>query len=225
MAVLPATPSGVVAIDHKFTIGANANVNSRLKFAYSSATPSAAALTSLAAAVQGAWDTNMKAWLMNAFVLNEIVCQDLANPANPVGLWSGTDAGSRTGGVNDAGVCVVAQYPITRRYRGGHPRGYWPLLGSGDLATAGTWNGTVLGNLTTALRAYIAAIKALTAGGFTITNQVSVSYFSGPVYPAVPAGTRQHSFSAMRATPVIDIVGTPTVSVRPGSQRRRLKRA
>jgi hypothetical protein len=225
MAGLPNTPTGVLAIDHRFTIGGDQNANSKIHMRYTGGPPNAAQLNALASAIAGTPATGLMGLAASAILLNEVTVQDCANMANPVGVWSGSVPGGQgAAAAMAASLSVVISYHIARRYRGGHPRGYWPLSNQNGFATPGTWaNSIVTGNKTN-FDNYIAAVKALTAGGVTIGNQCSVSYYSGFLTYTKSNGQTGYR-AAPRATPVVDDVIGTSVNVRIGSQRRRLKKA
>lgn len=225
MAPLPATATGVLAIIYRFTVGNDQNVTTKLHFRYTSAAPTTAAMTAFATAVRTDFTTNVKPYLQSQLSLNQVTALDLANPTTPPGVDTTAVPGSRNSGVLPAGTALVAGYPIARRYRGGHPRGYWPLMGASDLADSGHWNGTTLTGVTTAITNHINAVKGLTAGGLALGNQCSVSYYSGGRWVAGTGSGKPKWLPTLRTPPSVDDVIQVRVNNKPGSQRRRLKKA
>lgn len=225
MAPLPATATGVLAIIHRFTVGGDQNVTTKLHFRYTGGPPSTAQMTALAADVKAAFTTALAAQLSSNITLNTVTVLDLANPVTPPGTWSGTQAGSRTGTSLPASVAVVTSYHIARRYRGGHPRGYWPLLAAADLASPGAFNTAGISSLQTSMGSYITAVKALTSGGVTIGNQCNVSYYSGGSWTTPTGGSKPRWRPTLRTPPTVDDITSVLVNVKPGSQRRRMRKA
>lgn len=222
MATLPNVP-GVMTVDHRFTLSGDTNANTKLHFTYTGGPPSTAQLNSLAAAIEGFFATNIQPILGNDRALNEIWVQDLSDMTKPLGLWTGTLTGSSTPGY-PASICAVAKYTIARRYRGGHPRGYWPLGRGADAANLGNWTTTGANAMATALNNYITAIKGSTAGGVTITNQCSVGYYQGSTAYTTASGKTKYRANLL-ATPHVDVVTNVSVNTKMGSQRRRLRHA
>jgi hypothetical protein len=181
-------------------------------------------MSSIATTVRTNFGTNLAQFLNSTASLNEVWVQDLANPTTPVGVDSTAVPGTETNpGQLPASVAVVAQYHINRRYRGGHPRGYWPLFGGQNLATAGQWKATDMASLTTSLNAHITAIKAITAG-VTVGNQCAVSYYAPGAWVNA-ANSKPKWLAPYRNPPLVDDVSQVTINPKPGSQRRRVRKA
>lgn len=222
MTPLPNVP-GVLEIDHRFTLGNDTNVNTKLHFAYTGGPASAAQLTTLAGMIEAQCASHVMPQFISYAVLNQLTVQDLSDRTAPLGVWSGNTPGVLGGNMNPASICVVASYHISRRYRGGHPRGYWPMGNQAQNLTAGSWNGTFIGNCTAALQAYVAAVTGMVSG-LTVANQVAISYYHGSSPYTRPNGQTAYR-ATLRANPLIDAVSGITCSSRMGSQRRRLKKA
>lgn len=221
---LPAAP-GVVALDHRFTLGADQNVNSTLHFRYTGAAPDTTGLAALATAVQNQWVTSMQGHTPRAVTLNEIIARDLSDPVKPVGINSTASAGvGSASGMGPASAALVIGYKIARRYRGGHPRGYWPLMTAGDLATPGSWSAASIADKQTAFEAYITGLSGITSGA-ALGAQCSVSFYNGGAYVTVAGRKKPKYVATLRDVPVVDNITVRTYATRVGSQRRRLKKA
>jgi hypothetical protein len=121
------------------------------------------------------------------------------------------------GGILPAGTAALVSYPITRHYRGGHPRSYLPVGVESDLLTQTSWSAAFV----TAVRAAWAAVKAqliVGAGAFAPISQVNVSYYGG----APPVA----GHSVPRLVPISDAIAVDAlvVSNQLASQRRRTGR-
>jgi hypothetical protein len=161
----------------------------------------------------------MKALQNNAVTLTAITVQDLTDRTKPVGTWSGSLAGTRTGSTwTPASMSVVVAKSIAVRYRGGHPRTYFLLGADGDFAGPGTWTAGFTGAVATGYNAYITAIKAA-GSGCTIVTESAISYYHGGSWSG------GHWHPTLRTPPVVNDVQGITVRSRIGSQRRRLKKA
>lgn len=223
MAGLPNVP-GVIKVALRFTVGADQNVTTSLHFRYTGGPPSQANLNTIAQSVHDAFGTNLGAYLHTSIALNQVTVQDLADMTKPVGLWAGSTAGTATGTALPASIAAVAKYTIARRYRGGHPRGYWPLGTQNGVADAGHWLASTMTALTGVFNTFITAVKAAGAG-ITIGNQCSVSYYTqGPAY-TLPSGKTRHASTLRTGSIPVDDVTIVSFNTRMGSQRRRLKKA
>lgn len=209
MAPLPPVAS-VVKCNLNWQIDNNLKAESIFYFSYTGSAPSTAACIAIAATVQGAAATDMKALLNSSNAIGQAVILDLATSSGASGAGGTTETGTRSGAGNVASACMVINHSIARRYRGGKPRTYIPAGVDGDLNSGGTWTsafqtacGTDFGNFIT---------NALTAssGGCSLSEHVNVSYYHAGV---------------LRSTPVVDVITASTPRARIGSQRRRMKTA
>lgn len=111
--------------------------------------------------------------------------------------------GGREGISPPASACVMGKYAITRRYRGGHPRSYFPF-GSVDLfLNPQSWDEAFVANVAANLESFREATIAYSAA----STLGAVSYFSGGV---------------MRETPIFEPFTASSVVSGIKSQRRRL---
>lgn len=188
----------------------NLTAESILHFQYSGGAPSSSDCSALGADIQASAVTNLKALLSTVNKIGPCVVLDLGSSTGAQGLGGTATAGTRSGNGNPASTSVVMGHHIARRYRGGKPRTYLPILNSADLASTGTWQSSVLTTVGTDWAAFITTALAATSGSTTLTNFVNVSYFHG--------GT-------LRTTPVVDTISASTPRPRIGTQRRRNKTA
>lgn len=124
---------------------------------------------------------------------------------------SGESAVNLAGTAEDAGTvasaCVLASWSIARRYRGGHPRTYFPALAFGALANPGQWDAGVVSDFTAAIGNLSDVLGSASSEGTSLTGQVIVSYVLANAY---------------RDTNITYPVTGGTVSNRIRTQRRRL---
>lgn len=116
-------------------------------------------------------------------------------------------AGVRTGLTLPANSAVLAQYSISRRYRGGHARQYLPFFTGTDLQTPQTWNTASIDEAVGAWGAMLDAVLGATVSGYAVTQQVQVGYR--------PVG------SVPKTSALVDAVHFVTCAVEVASMRRR----
>lgn len=173
---------------------------------YTGAAPAVADLQTLATSITTAWNTNYAPLCANGVNLTGIDLADLTNPAAAAASVTVSSAGTRTGTILPASTCIVVSWIINVRYRGGHPRSYYPFGVQADTATVRSWATTFVTSVNNASNAYRTALNALTVSGSTYKMAV-VSY--------------QHN-NAPRPTPVPFTVQSNVTHQRIDTQRRRL---
>lgn len=220
MPPLPPVP-GVFVVRFHLQQGTDLNSMSRLYFAYTGPAPTPTQCVALALACRNAWATYMPAYMNPEIGLALTDVQDLASSSGASGTNVTSSAGTRTGNPNAAGVAVLLNYAIARRYRGGKPRVYLPALNASDLSNEQTWNGGQLANVVTAWNAVIAAIIGAPWSGATISGHVNVSYYEGFSSYQNPVTLRWKNVNKPRSTPITDPILGVTGNVAPASQRRR----
>lgn len=104
-------------------------------------------------------------------------------------------------------VACCVDFPVARRYRGGHPRMYIPGLGGESWDGEVGWDASFLTNMTNDFLAAVAGVNSYSGGAFDSMEWGSVSYVSG---------------GAPRVTPLFDPAISVEVQTRLCSQRRRL---
>lgn len=221
MPSLPAVP-GVLRAQLKWSDSEDLNVTTTLFFSYSGGAPSDAATLALATDILVAMEACSTQWLVSV-QLTECEVTDLSSDEGAQASFSGTTAGSVGGQVLAGGTCLVANYTISRRYRGGKPRSYLPWGSASTLENAQQWDADFLSDCRSKLDTFFATCIGSTSGGCTITNQVNVSYYNGSTAVIVgSAGSeRGKTIPTRRAVPLVNAVTSRAILGRPGSQRRR----
>lgn len=224
MAPLPIVP-GVVEILIKWQVGEDSSASSKLYASTGATSLSQADLTTLANAIANQFGNLCTNYASSQVKLLSVSCIDLSSAAQTTGVSTvGTATGTRAGGFLPANVCVLANYRIARRYRGGKPRTYFPLGTQTDLQDSQLWQGSSLTNFQTAIGTAISNSVTATGGAITLTGHVNVSYYSGSTWVAVGTGGRTKRVATRRTTPLVDPVLAMNVSPKPASQRRRMLR-
>lgn len=178
---------------------------------YSTSPPSSADLASLAARFGGCITTlgwpliNM---LSPEVELVEVICTDLSSDSSNIGSASTHTAGSDDHPVISAGSAFLVNWLITRRYRGGHPRTYWPAPTSEFLSSQTTWSSGCLSDMATSMTAFLANLNGQTFGSLVTTQVGAVSYRTG---------------DAPRVTPIFEPFVGYTLNGLVATQRRRIR--
>jgi hypothetical protein len=224
---MPATPPvpNVIRCKLGWHVGEDLTVSNSLDFLYTGGPPSPTDCVALATAARTAMATDLLALLPIAASSTFVSMEDLSSTSGSFGELAGVEAGTRAGATLTASACVLSNYTISRRYRGGKPRSYWPFGTSTDLADASTWSAASQTAFTTAIQAWLNAVRVLASGTTTLTQHVNVSYYQGFTAVVNPITGRTKDVAKLRTGgPVVDIITGMTVNLKPGVQRRRFQR-
>lgn len=206
MPALPAVPS-VVRVRIKGTISGVAWNNIHY-LQYAGAAPTVADLNTVGGNIVTAWQTQL-APLAGAHVLQTgIELADLTNAGAAQVSGASAGAGTRAGTALTNASCAVISWPINLRYRGGHPRTYFPGGMQADVTGNRLWT-----------QAFVTALQAGAAGFRTALNAIAVS---GTTYKLVAVS--YYTNHALRPTPLPVTINIPVVHGRVDSQRHRLGR-
>lgn len=205
-----------------WTNGADVDCVTRFYLRYAGSVPTAANLVTMAAAVATEWTSTVNALYGTFVTLTNTICEDLSSDTGASGENGSSLAGTRDGGDLPASAAAVINYLISRRYRGGHPKGFWPSMTDADISTPQLWSDDALGSITESGQLLINAVIAAAWGGAGLVQQVNVSYHEGFTSVQNPVTLRWRNIPKVRATPVVDVVTSMAARQRIGSQRRRL---
>lgn len=222
MPALPAVPS-VVRCSVEALINAASPAVSRFFIQYTGTAPTNAQLNTFAASISTAWGTNLKALTDTSTELFHVDAIDLTSATAAVGSNSTTTLGTRAGSQLDAAACAVVSYKIGRRYRGGHPRGYWRFGVQADLSGARIWTVGFTTAVKTGIDAFYTAIEGAGWAGAGTLTQVNVSYYKGFTVITNPLTGRARNVPTLRAVPVVDLVTSTVAQSSVGIQRRRVE--
>lgn len=218
MPPLPAVPGVIKAVMKGVSGEATpldwANI---LHFAFSGASPTDAMLTALAGVIASEWGTHMSPEQVNNVTMNQVDLYDLtSSTSSSVGIPE-TIGGTRGDDEIPANVAYLVDYPIPRRYRGGHPRTYLLVGGNADFLDAAHWSTAFTAEVASHWSAFLEAVIGYSNSGTTISNLVNVSYYDKNEFPTPPY---------RRTTPMVDVinVGLMVGQQQMASQRRRIGR-
>lgn len=145
---------------------------------YAGTIATSANLNAVASAIAAAWNTNVAPLCFTTVLQKEVAVVDLTNRGAAIGGVTGlSNAGTRTGTDLPNQVAAVISWKINRRYRGGHPRSYWPAGAVADVTVGRTWATAFQTSLTTAAGAFRTALNAITWSGATM-QMVSVNFIT-----------------------------------------------
>lgn len=222
MPALPPVPNTIRAT-LKFTLSGNVQGGFRHYLTYTSGAPTSAELTTLAGDIEAAWSAQMAKYQASTAALVLVDCQDIGTDSGASGSWTGTAPGTHADAEITAGVCVVFNHAISRRYRGGKPRTYCPIGTVVDHTGESTWTQESMDAWNPSWAAYMAAILASTPGSLVLGNVVNVSYYSGFKSYENPVTGRYRNIPQLReGGPVTDNITSTAAAAKIGSQRRRL---
>lgn len=219
------SPGAVIKVEFGFAVMGDVNVLTRLFFKYTGGPPTVADLTTIADDIGTDYGTDVKTYALPQVVLNTVTVTDLATSSGNVGLASPAVAGTNAGGLVSPGTATLFNYTVSRRYRGGKPRSYWPLGAESDIATTGLWGSTYLSNVQTAVNTLRLAIEGISTPSCDVGAQVNVSYYEGFTAVENPITGRWKNVSKLRDVPVVDLITLSTANAKIGSQRRRNRAA
>ena len=175
----------VVAIGLGGTIGTGKWHNG-FYLQYTGTAPQVADLASVMAAVQAAWTTNIAPLAATTTALTTLTAADLTNTTASYNSISITPVpGTRTGTANPSNSALVSSWQINHRYRGGHPRTYWPIGVTTDVSSGSQWSATFRPLALSSIQAFRTALNAITTGA-TSYKMVSVSRRQGGVLIPTP---------------------------------------
>lgn len=222
---MPALPdvAKVLKVAMIWSDGVNTDIVTRFYISYGGSAPSSAELDTFCDSVRAGYTADLNPVVNDNITLGRVHAIDLSSPTGAEGNWSGSVTGAGTNPPNALDVAMVISYEIDRRYRGGHPRGYWPVGDSSVLQTPQTWTSGFVSGVQGGIEAFFTAVLAAGWSGAGALEHVNVSYFAGFTVVTNPTTHRARNVPTVRATPLVDAVGSYIARVHLGTQRRRLQ--
>ena len=220
MPALPAVPN-VLKVTLVGAAALDVDIVTRFFIGFAGSEPSVGQLSTFDVAVGNAWNTNLAAWAAASFTLTEVNSVDLTSATAAASDDAVSHAGSRAGSGNANDDCFVMSYEIARRYRGGHPRGYWYLGVGGDRLNQEQWTTGFVSNIDTQIGLFFTAVLAAGWALAGTLSHVNVSYKSGFTAVENPITGRYRNVPKTRAVPIVDPVTALIGRQRIGTQRRR----
>jgi len=187
---------------------------------YSGGTPTGADCTTLANQIEAAYAAHIAALVVPGTALKEVDVLDIASDRGLSGQWSGSTAGTEAGAALPAQVALNVEYGIARRYRGGKPRGYWPMGSETDLLNASDWGPAFITSSQNAVIAFFNQLEAYAGIPANPFRHVNLSYYSGFKNVTNSSG-RERAVPQYRPQALHDDITGYFSKVVLGSQRRR----
>jgi hypothetical protein len=204
MPALPDVPN-VIRLDFTYSIGEDNAAKCRFFTRYSGTAPSDTDMAAVLTAVSAAYTAHLQSASTDAVILTQIDATDLTSPTAAAATLGTAIVGSNAETPVPASSCTLVSHTVSRRYRGGHPRVYWPFGGVQSMHDGQSWDADYIGAINTDIDAFMAAIKLITWTGATIADIVNVSFFEGFHTFTGPTG-RVRNIPTVRVTPIVDIV-------------------
>ena len=162
-------------------------------------------------ALKDVYDTNITALMTGACATEQSILTDLTSSTSLRSEVTEHVAGSvTTGNQLPASIAIGVSWPISRRYRGGHPRSYF-------LASTDTYARSASSKLIST-----AGIASWEAGALALWSGVA-GVASGAILSCTLGAVSYRTANAPRVTPIFEpFTGSGVVHPRFDTQRRRL---
>jgi hypothetical protein len=212
MPALP-SPGQVLKVQVGWSIGGDTSNANVLHYAYSGAAPTSTDCIAIASRLLNTPPNGYLALCPISTVLTSVAVTDLATNTGQQGLTTGSHPGTTPANtIMPASAALLMSFKVNARYRGGHPRAYFPAMGHDSQATTKTWQATNVSTAETALISWLNSLNGFSAGSSQVGQQVAVSYYKGRDAQGKPI---------VRAVPVVLPIISWKCSANIASQRRR----
>jgi hypothetical protein len=221
---MPALPdvANVIRARVLFTLAGKPTQGVRQFFRWSGTSPTSAALTTLAEDYYNALvGASIAGAFSNIYGLSSVELVDLSSEMGAEGVYAHRTTGTLTGTPLPVETAFVTEFGITRRYRGGHPKTFWPFGDSEKLQNPNTFTPSAVSDWQTVVTNGIAGFVGESSGGCTIGAHVCISYYKGFSVVTNPLTGRARNVPTLRTTPLVTNVTAIVGRERIGSQRRR----
>jgi hypothetical protein len=211
MPALPSVPQVVKVIVH-WSLSEKDGVNI-FHVGYSGAAPTDAQLNTYAQFWFDLMGSAAPAWV-EQYSLTQCEAIDLTSPTASSGSYSGNVPGTDDGEFIGANTAFLVNWTIARRYRGGHPRSYFPWGSAGDMTNPQNWDGGFVDTVQSLVSSILSSAQDTDIGSASSTGLKQVSYY-GPNPTPPPVET------TLRAVPIVDTITAGTAVPEIASMRRR----
>lgn len=194
----------------------------RLYMQYGGAAPTTAQLNTFNGSIATELGSYIKPLLDVDTTITQIETVDLTSSTSAVSITAESITGTRSGVVLPAETSVVISGKISRRYRGGHPRNYWPMGVQGDLANRRAWGSSFLSTVSTDYGDFIAGVVAAVWSGGVSLALVNVGYYKGFTNVDGPTGRARAKSVLNPDGPTVDLITSTIPQPSVGTQRRRI---
>jgi hypothetical protein len=180
---------------------------------YTGTPPTDTQCRDIGTAVGTAWNEALALIHSTTVALVNVEVTDLSDPTAGVGFASTAHSGLKSAAaILPLNAALVASYKIHVRYRGGHPRTYWPAGVAADVNSGRLWVDAFRTQAQAACTDYVGNINQISAGAGLLTF-CTVSYYLGKDAQDRPL---------LRETPIVYPVASVSVHTRMDTMRSRL---
>jgi hypothetical protein len=206
MSALPPVPK---VVQYTFGIedhGTNRlNIN-RLHFSYTGTPPTSAQLSSHAATVLTAFASAVCPSLSSNKTVVSLVTADLSSPSSAMAANIVSTDGALAGPYLPSSTAMILAGQIGRRYRGGHPRIYFPVGVGASITSDHLWDPTFQSTFITAFDGFVTATEGAGWAGAGTIAPCNVSYYQGWTN-LTTVGGRNYNVPKLRVPgPVVDAI-------------------
>lgn len=199
----------VIKTDFAFTYGSDSNVHSHLFWMTDGTAFTPSELHTFTNAIVTAYNASLSGHMNAAVTLKTVTSLDLSSELTAPIIVTANTVGLVVSPPPTAQTCVLFNLHISRRYKGGHPRLYWPAGAGSDIQNPQSWTAAFTTSFGTAFSAFINSLLNVSGAPPVATSLANVSYHSG---------------HELRPVPVVDVVTSWSMNPVPASQRRRMGR-
>jgi hypothetical protein len=183
--------------------------NNVLHWVYGGAPPSLPSVSGFAEEAFTEWVSVMVPLCDVNTTVDSVTVIDLSSADSNVGVYGTATAGTRTGALLPASLAALVSYPVSLRYKGGHPRTYLFVGVQPDLLNQSQWTEDFVADINGAWSGFQGTLAGATIDGTTYTGQCAVSYKAAGEF---------------RETPIPLPINLFNVEQTCSSQRRRMRR-
>lgn len=141
--------------------------NVLLHWNYSGTQPTSPQLNTICQAFADAWNVHLGPVHHTGVTLSTVEAWDLTSPDAAIGTAPVSHAGDLTGTALPAQVAVCVSWKVNYRWRGGHPRSYFPAGSSNSTTNQRNWTNLAVQSFETAVNGWFGAMNAVTTGAVT----------------------------------------------------------
>ena len=182
---------------------------------YIGGAPTGAQVSTFCGQVSGVYAATLVQAFNPVVAMNSVDAWDLSSPAGATGTGGTVHLGTRTGGPLPTSVAAVCGWKVNYRWRGGHPRTYWPAGCTTDVGNGHLWGESARAAFEAGNEGFLSQMNALTLGG-TGGYLTAIRY----VHTVIDSPTAKH---VEYFNPPLDLqISRAVVDARLDTQRRRL---
>jgi hypothetical protein len=223
MPALPPVPQ-IIRVDLVHHEAGDLGLSNRYFMGYTGTPPADSDLIQFTAGVAAAWATYLAPLAPGVVTLTNVIATDLSSDTAARGEWTGAHQGSNGGAAVTENTCVLLNFHIRRRYRGGKPRMYAPWGAVTDLLNDQQWLASFTTLVDTSWANFITNTQGILPGGTSVAGQYNVGYYHGVEPPiTLPSGRVKQANKPLPGPIVPDPITSHATSNFLGTQRRRIR--